>query len=37
MASSAIPVLFPSQTFDNITHIDGGVLDNLDIGSAIER
>ena len=36
MASSAVPVLFPHQTFNNITHVDGGLIDNMDLGKAIE-
>lgn len=37
MASSAVPIVFPTQTFDNVTHMDGGLVDDLDLGSPLKR
>lgn len=36
-ASAAIPGVFESVTYHNMTLVDGGVLINLDIAGAIER
>mmetsp|Transcript_9726 Transcript_9726/g.14495 ORF Transcript_9726/g.14495 Transcript_9726/m.14495 type:complete len:324 (-) Transcript_9726:59-1030(-) len=37
MCSSAIPAVFPIQNFQGALWIDGGVTDNNDIASAVER
>jgi len=37
MASSALPVYFPYVTIGKHSYIDGGVLVNLDFGTAIKR
>lgn len=37
LASSAMPVLFPSIKMGNDTFIDGGSIMNLDVGGAVER
>ncbi len=31
MASSALPVVFPTQTIDGVTYLDGGIKDNVPV------
>lgn len=37
MGSSAMATYFPYQVIQDATHIDGGVLVNLDVGDAVKR
>jgi len=37
MASTAIPTLYPYQTFEGATYFYGGIVHHLDIAKAIDR
>lgn len=37
LASSALPVFFPYQQIDGYSYVDGAVMQNLDVDSAIRR
>jgi len=36
-SSSSAPILFQNMKMDNHTYVDGGVLQNLDVGSVVRR
>lgn len=36
-ASTSIPAIFKAMDVDNKIYIDGGVIENLDVGSAVRR
>lgn len=36
-SSTSIPVVFQTMQMDNHTYVDGGVMQNVDIGSVVRR
>ena len=37
VASSSVPFIFPSKKYKNMTLVDGGIIWNLNIDSAVEK